>query len=181
MDKAIKGFTLIETMVVLMVMGIILGLGMPSFLNLMEKMGTESEAKVLAEGLRTARLVAIEGREKVVVCPSANNSTCTAGAGGSAWNGGFLIYRDKNDSKTLNNGEEILISHTFRTSITVKTESDQNQRIFYNENGWSIGSAETLLVCANVGTNENAYRVVINRAGRIKVQDWRNPAWDSNC
>lgn len=170
MDKPIEGFTLIETMMVLILMGIILAIGMPSFLNLIEKMSTESEAKTLIEGLRTARLIAIEERQPVVVCPSANGTSCS-----TDWNDGFLVYRDDNDNHTLNNGEEVFFSHLFKDSVQVKTGSGQNQRFFYNENGWAVGSAESILVCARTGSNENSFRVVVNRAGRIRVEDWHTP------
>lgn len=167
MDKSVEGFTLVETMMVLILAGIILAIGVPSFLNLIEKMSTESEAKVLVEGLRTARLLAIEERQNVVVCPSADGSTC-----GNDWNKGFLVYRDDNNNHTLNSGEEIYFAHLFKDSVQVKTGSGQNQRFFYNENGWAAGSAESLLVCARTGTNQNSFRVVVNRAGRIRVEDW---------
>lgn len=184
MDKPIEGFTLIETMVVLMVMGIILGLGMPSFLNLIEKMSTESEAKVLIEGLRTARLVAIEERQNVIACPSDDGSTC-----GSDWDKGFLVFRNSDNADgntTLDADEEILFTHQFKDSVIVKTGSGQNQRFLYDENGWSTGSAESLLICAKAGTNKNGFRVVINRAGRIRVEDstvtWYNASEQAlNC
>lgn len=181
MDKPIEGFTLIETMVVLMVMGIILGLGMPSFLNLIEKMSTESEAKVFIDGLRTARLIAIEERQNVVACPSADGSNC-----GNDWDRGFLVYRDDDHNQTLNGTDEILFTHIFKESVLVKTGSGQNQRFFLDKNGWATGSAESMLICAKAGSNDNGFHVVINRAGRIRVEDstvnWENASGQPlNC
>lgn len=177
MDKAIKGFTLIETMVVLMVMGIILGLGMPSFLNLMEKMGTESETKMLLEGLRTARLIAIEGKQNVVVCSSTDNENC--GSAAADWDKGFLVYIDTDNNDELDSGEEILFTHQFKESLHITNKSEQNQPIYYNENGWAAGSADTIYICAKEGSDENAYSVIISRAGRPRVLDWRHSEWQS--
>jgi type IV fimbrial biogenesis protein FimT len=174
MDKPTEGFTLIETLVVLMVMGVILALGTPSFLNLIEKMSTESETKALVEALRTARLVAIEERQGVVVCPSANGLSC--GASSSDWASGFLAFRDNNNDKSLDAGEEVLFTHNFRQSVLVKIPNDINRKFYYNENGWTPGSASSVLICAKENQNKNGFRVVVNRAGRIRVED-SNSTW----
>ena len=173
MDQRARGFTLIELMVVVALMAIILGLGIPSFRNLIEKMAVESEAKMIVEGLRTARLTAIEEKANVVVCASANGTSCS-----DPWDNGFIVYRDSDNSGTLNGTEEVLFGHQFRDSVIVITGSGQNQNFFFNNNGWSPGSADSLLVCAEAGTNRNAYAVIINRAGRLRIldssQDWDN-------
>lgn len=173
MDQRARGFTLIEMMVVLALMAIILGLGIPSFRNLIEKIAVESEAKMIVEGLRTARLTAIEEKTNVVLCASDNGTSCV-----NAWDSGFIVYRDSDNSGTLNGTEEVLFSHRFKDSVLVKTGSGQNQSFFFNNNGWSPGSADSLLVCAEASTNRNAYAVIINRAGRLRIldssQDWDN-------
>jgi type IV fimbrial biogenesis protein FimT len=173
MDKPTEGFTLIETMVVLMVMGVLVGIGMPSFLNLIEKIRTESEAEILVESLRTARLTAIEERKDVVICTSNNGTDCNG-----TWKDGFILFRNTDGNDTRSSTEEILFQHQFRTDVTVKTGSGTNQNVFFNPNGWTPGSAESLLVCAKAGSNTNGYRIVINRAGRLRIEDssvvWKN-------
>ena len=181
MDKPIEGFTLIETMVVLILMSIILAMGMPSFMNLIEKMSTESEAKTLIESLRTARLVAIEQRTRVVVCPSADGNTC-----GNDWDSGFLAFKVNDETNTLDAADEILFSHRFKQSVLVTVPNDNNQRFLYNESGWTPGTADSILICAKEGTNVNGFRIIVNRAGRVRVEDstvnWRNGAGQAvNC
>lgn len=176
MDLRARGFTLIEMMVVLALVAIILGLGIPSFRNLMEKIAVESEATMIAEGLRTARLTAIEEKENIVVCASANGTSCN-----NAWDNGFIVYRDSDDSGTLNGTEEVLFSHQFKDSVLVKTGSGQNQNFYFNNNGWTPGSAESLLVCAEAGTNRNGYIVIVNRAGRLRVLDSHQDWGDESC
>lgn len=176
MDQRARGFTLIEMMIVLALMAIILGLGIPSFSNLMEKIAVESEAKMIVEGLRTARLTAIEEKQNIVVCASADGTSCS-----NPWNNGFIVYRDDNNSKTLNGNEEVLFSHQFKDSVIIKTGSGQNQNFFFNNNGWTPGSAESLLVCAEAGTNRNGYIVIINRAGRLRILDSSQDWDDESC
>ena len=167
MDKKTAGFTLFELLTTLVLMAILLSFGIPSFLNLIEKMGTESETQTIIEGLRTARLIAIEEKSNIVVCPSSNGTSC-----GNSWDAGFIIYRDNDASQSKDADEEIIFTHEFKDSVTVKTGSGQNQSFFFNTSGWAAGSAESLLVCANASTNKNSFRIVINRAGRIRVEDW---------
>lgn len=173
MDKPIEGFTLIETMIVLTLVAIILGIGMPSFLGLIEKIRTEKEAQILVDAVRSARLAAIEQRKSIVICTSNNGSQCNGN-----WNDGFIIFRNDNNNYARESSEEILFQHRFRNDVTVKTGSGQNQNLYFNANGWAAGSAESLLVCAHQGSNRNGFRVVINRAGRLRIEDssveWRN-------
>lgn len=181
MDKPIEGFTLIETMIVLALMAIILGLGMPPFLNLVEKFRTEKEAQILLDAVRTARLTAIEQRKNIVICTSNNGTQCNGN-----WNDGFVIFTDDNNNHTRNSNEEILFQHQFRKDVTIKTGSGQNQNLYFSTQGWTAGSAESLLVCAKQGSNQNGFRLIINRAGRLRVEDssvvWRNANGDVlNC
>lgn len=171
MNKPMRGFTLIELMVVVILMGIILGMGIPSFQNLIEKMAIEAEAEMFVEGMRTARLTAIEERKDIVVCTSSNSTSC-----GGTWEDGFIVYRDDNGDNSLNGTEEVLYSHQFRQSVIIKTGSGDNQNFFYNNNGWTPGSADRLLFCAEEGSQRNAYMIVISQSGRLRIldsqQDW---------
>ena len=173
MDKQKEGFTLIEALVVVLVMAILLGIGMPSFLDLVEKYRTESETKILLEALRVARLNAIEEQQHIVVCTSNNGTACNG-----SWNDGFIVFRDDNNNHARSADEEILFQHQFREKITVKTGSGSNQNMYFNANGWTPGSADSLLICARQGDNTHGYRLVINRAGRLRIEDssvvWRN-------
>lgn len=172
MDQRARGFTLIETLVVVILMSIILATGVPSFLDLIEKIRTESEAKTIAENLRLARLSAIENKKTVVLCASNDGESC-----GNNWNDGFLVFLSPDDD-TLNAGDTILQKHQFRDSVSVQNKRPNQYRFVFDSNGVTTGYAGSLLVCANAGTNKNGYRVVINRAGRLRLEDskvtWRN-------
>ncbi len=59
------GFTLVEVMVALLVLGILVGLGMPSFLEMLRNMEIRSAAESVANGLQRARAEAVARNTRV--------------------------------------------------------------------------------------------------------------------
>ena len=59
------GFTLVEVMVALLVLGVLVGLGMPSFLEMLRNMEIRSAAESVANGLQRARAEAVARNTQV--------------------------------------------------------------------------------------------------------------------
>ena len=84
-----KGFTLVELMVAVSVTLILLTVGVPSFNSTMLKMRASSVADGLISALNFARSEAMSRNERVTLCPSSNQISCTVGA--ENWNDGWLV------------------------------------------------------------------------------------------
>jgi type IV fimbrial biogenesis protein FimT len=89
---ASKGFTLIELMVALLIAGLLLMLGMPSFTTFLRNSEIRSTAESLVNGLRTASAEA--ARRNV---PGGVTFTIDGG-GGTGWTGWTITYKDENDA-----------------------------------------------------------------------------------
>jgi len=167
MNKRTDGFTLVELLTTVLVSAIILSYAIPSFLDFVEKTSTRTAAEDLLESFRNARLTAIEQKAYVVVCHSKTGAGCDG-----TWDDGYLVFNDKNDNGAYDSGEEIISFQRFKDSLTIKVASaTNNYKVYFDQNGWTSGSANSLLICAKPGTNKNGYQLVINRAGRIRVED----------
>ena len=94
--KQQKGFTLFELMMVVVVAGILLGLGVPSFREFQRNSAMTSAANDLITGLLAARAEAVKRQVPVTLCaspdPLAANPVCSQNGAGA--NGGFIVWVD---------------------------------------------------------------------------------------
>jgi type IV fimbrial biogenesis protein FimT len=94
---ACRGFTLVELMVTVTIVGIVASLGVPSFLEMINQNRATSLANELAASLNLARSEAIKRGLRVTVCKSANISETAANVVCStttSWQNGWLIFVD---------------------------------------------------------------------------------------
>ena len=169
MNKRTDGFTLVELLTTVLVSAIILSFAIPSFLDLVEKTSTRTAAEDLLESFRNARLTAIEQKAKVIICASSDGATCNNSTG--TWSTGYLVFKDNDGDGVPNAPGDIVSYQRFKDSLFVKIPSGTNYKVHFNQNGWTPGSANSLLICTRPGTNKNGYQLVVNRAGRIRIED----------
>jgi len=86
-----SGFTLIELMVTLMVLGVVLGIGVPAFNDLIANNRMAATTNDLVSQLHVARTEAVKRRANVSICPSDDEATCTAGTG---FEDGWIVFVD---------------------------------------------------------------------------------------
>ena len=105
----IKGFTVIELMIVVGVIGILLAVGLPGLQDTVSRMSTNSQAKALVASLNFARSEAIKRGGVVSVCASSSGTDCAA----DAWSDGWIVFVDANEDATggagsVDAGDEVL-------------------------------------------------------------------------
>jgi len=79
------GFTLIELMVTISVLAVLLGIGVPSFRNMIEGNRITTVANDLVNGLQFARSEAIKRGANVTLCSTNDQDTCSG-----AWTNGWV-------------------------------------------------------------------------------------------
>jgi len=83
-----RGFTLIELMVAIMVLGILLGVAVPSFRDAALSSRLTAYANDLVASAQIARSEAIKRNARVTLCASAGGSECDEGGG---WEVGWIV------------------------------------------------------------------------------------------
>ena len=73
--KKSKGFTLVELMITLIVLGILLGLGVPSFVNLYNRNKLATSANKIVAAVNAARVAAIKQNSTVSFCQDVSVAT----------------------------------------------------------------------------------------------------------
>lgn len=87
------GFTLLELMITISVLAIMVGIGIPSFRDMMRRNRLASETNSLIGALAFARSEAVKRGMRVTVCPANANQDACSDAGDWAENG-LIIFTD---------------------------------------------------------------------------------------
>lgn len=102
-----RGFTLLELMVAITVLGILLGLGVPAFNDIIRNNRVAAETNQLMTALAYARSEANRRGMPVSIC--ASNVAQTACAGASTWTNGYLVFSDRDGDPGEIDGDDALI------------------------------------------------------------------------
>ncbi len=153
-----KGFTILELIVVIFIMGLVVATSIPSFLNFTRNAKLNGAARNIVSCLHSARQYAIT-----------NNLRCQVriyGKNGNPIKNAVLIYSE--DSYGSENYSE-RIERTLRmaSGIYIYFQSTNEEIVTFEPTGGAEGSnPETIRV--GDGSNERGI-TVINATGRIKI------------
>lgn len=166
MAKTSGGFSLPELLVTLCVVSLLLGVGVPSWRQLLE----DSEVSAMAGGylhaFNSARFRAVSEHRRIAICSLGQDKACTGD-----WSGRFEVFYDDDNDGRLTDASELLesvqlpdpqsLSVTFRafartTHVALRPDGS------YRQNG-------TFRICPRHGGRGRA--IVINVIGRARSQD----------
>ena len=164
-----SGFTIVELMVVLGILGVLLTVGVPGFQNTLKNNRMASEVSSLRSSLSNARSEAMARRMPVRMCESANGTAC---ATSGAWTSGYLAYADEDDDGVLDAGEDVFMSHRINlpddVSLIFRDASnsiDSNTR--FSSRGDALADSGTFVICDDRGATE-ARALSLTAAGSVR-------------
>ncbi len=168
------GFSLIELMVVLGVLGILLTVGAPSFNNLIADNRLLSEVYALRATLNNARTEALTQRTFVSVCRSSDGATCTGN-----WNQGYIAFTDFDGDGVLDpngpRGDTIIQAKVLDKATLNITYSNAANRIRFNSRGNALTFGGTMRICDNRGANKARGMAVSNLGSVHALVDSDDP------
>lgn len=157
------GYSLYELMMTLVLVGIVLTLGLPSFGGLVADKRLRAEVDALFHAVHLARKESIVRRRVVSICPSDDGQNCVAS---NDWSNGWIMFVNKGLRNTLQRdaGEELLRQHKVggRSQITA------------NRQGFSLRSTHlratngTIVFCDRAARTPSR-ALVISYTGRPRV------------
>ena len=178
MNKRMSGFTAVELMIVLAIMGIMLVAAVPSFVQFTRNSRIKSGAQIVVSALRTARSHAIKRRKRCAVLFNMNidNSgyavkiywdPATYASGGSITNWKALpktiVMRPKQGT-SLNKYSNIPFPNDADGSNVKDIE-----RIYFKPTGGASDSKTIAVGDDNTANPDTSYIVILNTTGRVRT------------
>jgi len=180
------GFTIIELMVTLVVLGFILAIGLPSLRGFMVRNQTVAVTTQFSSDVARARSEAIGRNNCVTICMSSNTAnaltggTPTCALAGSNWQAGWIIFSNPSCSAGQNNPTTVgssLISVRQAGADTFELAPASGaalRRLTFDSRGLAAGVQKNLtLAYLPETTSSPHYRsLCLSSAGRVQIKEY---------
>lgn len=166
-----RGFTLLEVLVVLVLLGVLLALAAPSLTHLREKHQMQSQAEQLQAGLMLSRSEALRRQQRVTLCVRGEGQDC---ASEGTWAQGWVVFVDGNDNAVRDQEEKVLwVQAALPPFMTLQGNTTVSRYVSYGPDGRSQSTtgafqAGTLSLCGTGQTQ--VWRMVINAVGKPRLE-----------
>lgn len=173
--KRYSGFTLLELLITIIILGIIAAFAVPSFREMVLNNRLSAQINETTSLVSFARSEASKILSGVVtVCASADSATCS---GNSNWETGVIVFRDDDMNATFGGTDELLkVSGGLAGGNTLRIidmTSDSGNYVQFDNKGFPRASATnnvagTFVLCDERGAAE-ARAVSINFSGQTHL------------
>lgn len=170
--RRVRGFTLLEVMVVVAIMGVLAALAAPSFGPLIDRWRVRQAVESMTSTLYYARSEAIKRGGGVGIQKNPKTTPgCTLAATAEEWGCGWFVFVDSDDNGKWKTGEEILKTVTTPASTDVihKSGDDHFKVNRYGMMG-GLNAKGFIFSPASIGISSPASRgICMASGGRIRV------------
>ncbi|MGA2189597.1 MAG: GspH/FimT family pseudopilin [Steroidobacteraceae bacterium] len=115
-----SGFTQFELVIVMLIVGIIAAIGVPSFKYVTASNRIAAEINAMLGDMRYARTEAVKEGLPVTVCASADGLTCSKSS--ASWQSGWIIFSDPSGNQTVGANPILRKQPAFSTSFNNSTD-----------------------------------------------------------
>ncbi len=164
------GFTLFELMIVILVIGILAAIGVPSYQYVTNSNRIASEVNALLGDMQYARSEAIKEGNWITVCVSTDGRTCANDD--NNWNDGWIVFADSNDNHSVDSGEPVLRVQAGFTPDTFVSDHDFTWATFNREGFGATGTTNVVTITLHAPNNVSDWTrcLSITPVGMLSVQ-----------
>ena len=163
--KKETGFTLIELMIAVSVVGVLVAVALPAYDSMVRNNCMTTATNSLVSSMQLARSEAIKRRQRV------NITASNAGDDANEWGTGWTVWADADADSTLDAGEEIRV-----TALSCQQASGGTERMTMDETSdigtftylptGFVNTSGTINICHAQEEGERGRQVVITTTGR---------------
>lgn len=182
-----RGFSLIELMVVITILGILIALAAPSFATLIARSSVTKAVNNFISDTQYARGEAMRRGKSVTICrsnnPVAATPACGVGDGLAVlgWASGWVVFVDENGNGAFNNADSVLrvqepltgLSDFFAVGTAPLTSAvSTGNNVVYDGTGRAVGQQRRWLVHPSgaAATDASFARTLcMNSVGRVRL------------
>ena len=166
-DVTANGFTLIEMLVAVLIVGVLLLVAAPGFSDLISNNRMVSEVYLMRATLSHARSEALARRAPVVVCPTTDGLAC---ADSNDWSSGYITFVDTDDNNVANptDPDEDIIQWEARQSPVDILFDNASKRVRFGGQGVALGFEGTFTFCDSRGAGD-ARALILNPVGSLRA------------
>lgn len=166
LSQSARGFTLIELLVTITVLGVLLAVGVPSFMDTIRNNRLAAASNELVSALVLARNEAITRRIQISVC-TRNGNTCASGSGSTDWSRGWLVFTDDlAPSGALDAPTDVMLRAT--DAIDGVSMTSTVSSFTFSPTG-ALASA-TVTVTKDGCTGDNTRQLTVELTGRVRLR-----------
>jgi type IV fimbrial biogenesis protein FimT len=161
-----KGFTLLELVIIIAILGITMAFAAPGLGTMISNNRISSNASDFAAALQLAKAEAVARVNPVIVCKK--NTTSNGCIASGDWSQGWFVFSDDNGDGAINTGETVLMIHeALEARITFGGTTGVANSITFRPSGTtSVTSTEILIICDDRGFDSSARGILVTITGR---------------
>lgn len=165
-----SGFSLIDILMVLALLALALGLGVPSFHRMLSQQHRTTVLNELGGELALARSQAVRSHSRTTLCPLASGERC-----GEDWNQGRLLFLDRNGNGQHEADETILLRHEGDGGLRLSWRGSLGRPYAQMlPTGTTNHLNGMFVVCDIDGDPTTAKALIVNKMGRSRPSQDRN-------